>query len=202
MKLEPIINWQLAVSAASVPIFGTIIYLIFNAVSNSGNKSSKKKYYVLEDCSSHGVIESDNKVIAWNSLGLEQPLVIAMVGLPARGKSYIVKMLIRYLKWTGYECEVFNVGSYRRKLGLASAESNFFDNNNKEGQIIREKMAMAVQDDMYIWLQDTGNKRVAIFDATNTTIDRRAALIQRARRENVFLLFVESICDDQQYVLY
>jgi hypothetical protein len=29
---------------------------------------------------------------AWTALGLEQPLVIAMVGLPARGKSYLVKV--------------------------------------------------------------------------------------------------------------
>ena len=75
-----------------------------------------------------------------------------MVGLPARGKSYIVKMIIRYLMWTGFETEVFNVGSYRRKLGLAGADSTFFSSGNTEGQKIREEMAMAVQDVMYEWL--------------------------------------------------
>lgn len=50
---------------------------------------------------------------SWITSGLEQPLVIAMVGLPARGKSYLVKMILRYLKWTGFESKVFNVGSYR-----------------------------------------------------------------------------------------
>ena len=75
-----------------------------------------------------------------------------MVGLPARGKSYIVKMIIRYLMWTGFETEVFNVGSYRRKLGLAGADSTFFSSGNTEGQKIREEMAMAVQDIMYEWL--------------------------------------------------
>eukprot|EP01035_Chromulina_nebulosa_P007459 gene7459-10072_t len=49
---------------------------------------------------------------SWITSGLEQPLVIAMVGLPARGKSYLVKMILRYLKWTGFESKVFNVGSY------------------------------------------------------------------------------------------
>lgn len=52
----------------------------------------------------------------WTALGLEQPLVIAMVGLPARGKSYLVKMIMRYLKWTGFESKVFNVGSFRRQV--------------------------------------------------------------------------------------
>lgn len=145
---------------------------------------------------------SDSVVInhAWTALGLEQPLVIAMVGLPARGKSYLVKMILRYLKWTGFECQVFNVGSYRRKIGLQSASSNFFDNSDPNNQKVRENLAMAVQEAMYAWLHETHEekRRVAIFDATNTTKDRRFALAQRARAENVFLLFVESICDDEE----
>lgn len=136
----------------------------------------------------------------WISFGFEQPLVIAMVGLPARGKSYIVNMIIRYLKWIGIEARVFNVGSYRRKMGHQAAESNFFDANNEEGKRVREELAMAVQDTMYEWLHSsTGFKRrVAIFDATNTTIKRRQALTQRAREKGVELLFVESICNDQE----
>ena len=78
------------------------------------------------------------------------------MGLPARGKSYIVKLIIRYLTWTGFEIEVFNVGSYRRKLGLAGADSNFFAAGNLEGQKKREEMALAVQDSMYEWLHARG----------------------------------------------
>lgn len=72
--------------------------------------------------------------------------------------------------------------------------------SNQDANKIREEMAMAVQEDMYKWLHESGvtKCRVAIFDATNTTISRRLALAQKARKESVFLLFVESICDDEE----
>lgn len=64
---------------------------------------------------------------------------------------------------------------------------------------VREEMAMAVQDMMYDWLHEVSDmkRRIAVFDATNTTISRRLKLANRAKKENVSLLFVESICDDQ-----
>ncbi|OTB04291.1 hypothetical protein M426DRAFT_58755 [Hypoxylon sp. CI-4A] len=41
-------------------------------------------------------------------------LVIIMVGLPARGKSYITKKLRRYLAWQQHNTRIFNVGNRRR----------------------------------------------------------------------------------------
>jgi 6-phosphofructo-2-kinase len=41
-------------------------------------------------------------------------LVIVMVGLPARGKSYITKKLARYLSWQQHDARIFNVGNRRR----------------------------------------------------------------------------------------
>ena len=54
-------------------------------------------------------------------------------------------MIMRYLRWTGFECKLFNVGNYRRQLGLQSADANFFAAGNSDGQRVREEMAMAVQ---------------------------------------------------------
>ena len=72
---------------------------------------------------------------------------------------------MRYLKWTGFEAKVFNVGSYRRQIGLASASSDFFNAENQDGQKVREGMAMHVQEAMYKWLHETDEmkRRVAIF---------------------------------------
>ena len=37
-------------------------------------------------------------------------LIIIMVGLPARGKSYISQKLYRYFKWSGISSKIFNAG--------------------------------------------------------------------------------------------
>ena len=42
--------------------------------------------------------------------------VVVMVGLPARGKSYIARQLSKYLNWLGVDTELFNAGEYRRKI--------------------------------------------------------------------------------------
>lgn len=41
-------------------------------------------------------------------------LVIVMVGLPARGKSYVTKKVARYLNWLQHDTKIFNVGERRR----------------------------------------------------------------------------------------
>lgn len=170
------------------------------AVVRRRKSDFNRKYVVFEEGRSlKGSVTDVVSHGSWSMLGLERPLVIAMVGLPARGKSYIVKMLIRYLTWISFETEVFNVGSYRRKIGLAGADSSFFSPSNKSASRVREDMASHVQDEMYEWLRSGSLKRrVAIFDATNTTRERRFAVCHRARQENVQLLYVESICDDEE----
>jgi 6-phosphofructo-2-kinase len=51
-------------------------------------------------------------------------LVIVMVGLPARGKSYITKKIQRYLSWQQHNSRIFNVGNRRRvAAGIVSPTS-------------------------------------------------------------------------------
>lgn len=50
---------------------------------------------------------------------------------------------------------------------------------------------------MYAWLQQDDCAKVALFDATNTTKERRQMLVQRSKAEkHTLLVFIESICDD------
>jgi len=54
-------------------------------------------------------------------------LVIVMVGLPARGKSYITKKLARYLNWLQHDTRIFNVGERRR---VAAGGPNTLEKTN------------------------------------------------------------------------
>ncbi|KAJ2448707.1 6-phosphofructo-2-kinase [Coemansia sp. RSA 2336] len=182
----------------------------------------------------HGDVQTDS----------DHKLVVVMVGLPARGKSYIVKKLKRYLSWLGFQTKIFNVGDRRRLAGSGDAApeapaaqrrpqstgstagqcsgcsspggeapggtapacqcetrhpSAFFDPDNKQAKQIREQVAMEVFEDLLRWLQAGG--QIAIHDATNSTIERRKALISRLKSEtDVNLLFVESICNDRDII--
>ncbi|KAJ3354988.1 Fructose-2,6-bisphosphatase [Entophlyctis luteolus] len=201
-------------------------------------------------------------------------LCVAMVGLPARGKTYTGRKVARYLSWLGHPSEIFNVGNYRRKVAGANQPHVFFDPNNAESLLIRQQIADLALDDMFNWFRDLENKeerekeqfrldsisiresiakdtpgpasspssatvvkgpthrassstfvsqkttsspslapkiavkksqvgaaRVAIYDATNSTKDRRQNIIDRCKRENVQVMFVESICDQMDVIL-
>jgi broad specificity phosphatase PhoE len=120
--------------------------------------------------------------------------VFAMVGLPARGKTYIGRRLARYLNWLGHPTRVFNVGNYRRKILGPSHPADFFAPTNTEGRAQLHEMAMTALEDMLTWLRDDGE--VGIFDATNSTKERRRIVEERCRKASIPLVFIESFCND------
>ncbi|CAG7845925.1 Fructose-2,6-bisphosphatase [Serendipita indica DSM 11827] len=153
----------------------------------------------------------------------EEKIVLAMVGLPARGKSYLSNKLTRYLKaspvmidcastdvvqWLEYDVKVFNVGNLRRSKAKSRASrtgkkevhsANFFSNENDEATKERETLAEESLEMLISWLYQGGN--VAIHDATNSTKSRRAKIEARVSREpNFSLIFLESWCDDPEII--
>uniref|UniRef100_A0A8C5HLR3 6-phosphofructo-2-kinase domain-containing protein n=1 Tax=Gouania willdenowi TaxID=441366 RepID=A0A8C5HLR3_GOUWI len=102
------------------------------------------------------------------------PTVIVMVGLPARGKTYISKKLTRYLNWIGVSTRAFNVGQYRRDATRSYNSFEFFRADNEEAMKIRKACAIsALRDVCDFFTRDRG--QVAVF-------------------------FVESICDDPEII--
>lgn len=174
-------------------------------------------------------------------------VVIIMVGLPARGKSYLTKKIQRYLSWLQHNSRIFNVGNRRRvaagvshhkpppwqeskdtaeraanmllngrhfpnieeppKFDLNAStdeaeaidqSAKFFDPQNETAAKLREQVALDTLDELldYLLLQ---NGAVGILDATNSTVHRRKLLVERvkAREPKLGILFIESICHDQ-----
>jgi broad specificity phosphatase PhoE/predicted kinase len=121
-------------------------------------------------------------------------LAFVMVGLPARGKTFIARKVARYLSWLGHKTRVFNVGAYRRERLGSHQRHSFFDPGNLAGNAARLEVALAALDDSLAWIGSAGE--IAIYDATNSTRDRRSLVKQRFEERGVQVVFIESICDD------
>lgn len=113
------------------------------------------------------------------------------MGLPARGKTFTARKLAGYLSWLGYPTHVFNVGERRRRELGPGQGHEFFDPANRDAAILREQIADQTLDDAMAWLLDDG--RVAIYDATNASRERRGAIAARSAAEDCDLLFVEIV---------
>uniref|UniRef100_A0A8C9TYL9 6-phosphofructo-2-kinase/fructose-2,6-biphosphatase 3 n=1 Tax=Scleropages formosus TaxID=113540 RepID=A0A8C9TYL9_SCLFO len=126
------------------------------------------------------------------------PTVIVMVGLPARGKTYISRKLTRYLNWIGLPTKVFNVGEYRREAVIYSSY-DFFKADNKDAVRIRHQCALAALHDVKTYLTEEGG-HIAVFDATNTTRDRRDLILNFGNENGFKIFFIESVCDDPNVI--
>uniref|UniRef100_A0A672YXM0 6-phosphofructo-2-kinase/fructose-2,6-bisphosphatase 4-like n=1 Tax=Sphaeramia orbicularis TaxID=375764 RepID=A0A672YXM0_9TELE len=127
------------------------------------------------------------------------PTLIVLVGLPARGKTYISKKLTRYLNWIGVPTKEFNVGQYRRECLKIYKSFEFFRPDNEEGLKIRRQCAMAALNDVRQYLSVEGGQ-VAVFDATNTTRERRGTIVKFAEQNGFKVFFVESVCEDPDVI--
>ncbi|XP_030816570.1 6-phosphofructo-2-kinase/fructose-2,6-bisphosphatase 3 isoform X1 [Camarhynchus parvulus] len=127
------------------------------------------------------------------------PTVIVMVGLPARGKTYISKKLTRYLNWIGVPTKVFNVGEYRREAVKHYSSYDFFRPDNEEAMKVRRQCAMAALRDVKLYLTEEAGQ-IAVFDATNTTRERRGMILNFAKENGFKVFFIESVCNDPNVV--
>ncbi|XP_059924450.1 6-phosphofructo-2-kinase/fructose-2,6-bisphosphatase 4b isoform X2 [Gadus macrocephalus] len=127
------------------------------------------------------------------------PTLIVTVGLPARGKTYISKKLTRYLNWIGVPTKEFNVGQYRRDFLKIYKSFEFFRTDNEEGLKIRRQCALSALSDVHQYLTGGGGQ-VAVFDATNTTRERRATIVRFAEQNGFKVFFVESVCEDPEVI--
>jgi broad specificity phosphatase PhoE/predicted kinase len=125
-------------------------------------------------------------------------LALIMVGLPARGKTYTARKVAHYFSWLGHRTKVFNVGNVRRKLSGSSVPHAFFDPKNERGVNARKTAAEQALEHLLEWFKEGGE--IAIFDATNSTRERRDWLYSILTRNGHECAFIESICEDQNVI--
>ncbi|GFZ01579.1 fructose-2,6-bisphosphatase [Actinidia rufa] len=117
----------------------------------------------------------------------DRNLAIVLVGLPARGKTFTAAKLTRYLRWLGHDTKTLQCWEgdlfasdylYRRLKHGVNQSAEFFSGDNTEGMEARNEVAALAMDDMIAWMQEGG--QVGIFDATNSTRNRRNMLMKMA----------------------
>ena len=129
-------------------------------------------------------------------------LVLVMVGLPARGKSYIAQKVSHYLSFFhGVDVQVFNAGQYRRKLFGAQKSADYFTPGNTVANKERMTCVTAAMDDMQAWIKP-GLGRIGVLDATNSTRVRRAWVMDQlaGKVAKHHIVFIESICNDAELI--
>ncbi|CAL8367468.1 unnamed protein product [Lota lota] len=144
-------------------------------------------------------LRPNEKKCSWASYMTNSPTVIVLIGLPARGKTYISKKLTRYLNWIGVPTKVFNLGVYRREAVKSYKSYDFFRHDNKEAMFIRKQCALVALQDVKAYLNEEGGQ-IAVFDATNTTRERREMILNFAIDNSYKVFFVESVCDDPDVI--
>jgi len=176
----------------------------FETMANSSGDATGDAYYNgAQNMGPGSAIRSDRQLLREQLTPDARGLIVAMVGLPARGKSFISRKLERFLKWSGSTTKTFNVGKYRRDAVMPerSGRSEFFDNQNPDSVAAREKMAMTALADAIKFLDEGG--KFAIFDATNSTVARRQSIAGQVRAHGHYsLIWVEAVCDDEEVVRF
>ena len=82
-------------------------------------------------------------------------LYVAMVGLPARGKSTLAKRIRSGLEQQGIRTAIFNNGELRRMLfGLESGSAEFFNPDNTRAQRLRDQITHQNMERARAWLDE------------------------------------------------
>ncbi|GME48557.1 Fructose-26-bisphosphatase [Neofusicoccum parvum] len=129
-------------------------------------------------------------------------IVIATVGLPARGKTHISVAVARYLRWLGVKAHVFHLGDYRRATmgpGKDVPQDYFYVNASPTSVLLRNKILKKCREDIYHFLEHE-NGQVAIYDAVNAISAGRAALAREFAKRQIQTLFIESQCTDEKII--
>ncbi|RAL07738.1 Elongator subunit ELP2 [Aspergillus homomorphus CBS 101889] len=125
-------------------------------------------------------------------------IVIITVGLPARGKTFVVPTPFLL----GVKTRIFHLGDYRRATipyGQDIPDDYFFVNASASSVLLRQKIVKRCREDIYQFLNHE-NGQIAIYDAVNPLASGRRSLAKEFAKHDIETLFIESWCDDERII--
>lgn len=129
---------------------------------------------------------------------LKKKILFVTVGPPARGKSFFGKSITDKFPTN---TKIFNSGSKRREKGYVNASPEFF--GSKKGKDLLNEWSMETLQEGCDWLDQDNKHKYAIFDATNTTVNRRRDIYNlTVNKKNITVIFVEMLCPNSITVYY
>ncbi len=123
-------------------------------------------------------------------------IALIMVGLPARGKSFIARNLGRYLLWIGVRTQVVSLGSIRKSSIGDKLRADFFDPSNKEALDKRTDIADKALNELIRGFELGG--QVGILDASNTTAGRREYIHSVLTGQDIKVIFIECLYSEEE----
>ncbi|SCV74821.1 BQ2448_7850 [Microbotryum intermedium] len=148
-------------------------------------------------------------------------ILLAFVGLPARGKTHVSRSVERYLRWLGVKVEgeddaalvvfhhidshrpcctptVFSLGDHRRRVLGPSAKlpKDYFYTEGRcaETEQLRSLVKDSLESEIISFFNQR-NGQVAIYDANNGKRSMRISVRQKFEKMGVSVIFIENICD-------
>ena len=134
--------------------------------------------------------------IADAETGTTDTMCLVFVGIPGRGKTAIANRTAAYLRFFhGLDCQVFDVASHRREhVGYMTEE---YYNDQSEADRSRRQLYRSSAVDKLKKFLINGPNRIAIFDSSNVTRDRRLEVYTELKKlGKVDVIFVEIISKD------
>jgi 6-phosphofructo-2-kinase/fructose-2,6-biphosphatase 2 len=130
-------------------------------------------------------------------------LCVVIVGLPARGKSFISQKIVRYLSWLSIPTESFNCSANLLKiLQESNMNSNdlFGSNYSSDNEILQRTRKITLNQILDWFDKNITNCGVAIYDGINATKHEREIIDKTLNSHNINTVFLESYCDDESII--
>ncbi|WFD34500.1 hypothetical protein MCUN1_001341 [Malassezia cuniculi] len=129
-------------------------------------------------------------------------ILVATVGLPARGKTHLSHAIQRYLRWLGVRCRVFSLGDVRREIIGTPSElpQDYFGHGPKDPltEQLRREVMEQMETNVLSFFGEGG--QVAIYDASNSSQAQRYSIRKLFEANSIQIMFIESVCDDERMI--